>query len=249
LIHNTGEFHLSSPAANKTSPFWQFYLTYHSIKHPDMKHLAKCRVIGCNHKVDFSKGSTGLRTHIKHKHKHKTLFRQLNDPSESKSTGAVSMVLPKVKSQTAITSHFSRGYTLEQRKQCYLGRLAVWSILECMPFSACEAASFRAIVECLNEDGDKICTQGNCTAVRDLVLQYGEMAKMATHLEIQKYKGAMTTDHWTPRYGTSTFTCTTFHLINECWEMVTILEDFCIFEGSTTGQRIFDYMKKDAAQS
>jgi hypothetical protein len=209
-----------------------------------MKHLAKCRVIGCDHNVDFLKGSSGLRSHIKHKHE--AIFRELNSPSKSSASesNAAASVLPKVKSQPTITSHYQKGFTLEQRKQCYLGRLAVWTILECMPFTACEAPSFRAIVECLNVDGDKICTRGNHIAVRDLVLQYGEMAKMATQLEIQQYKGAMTSDHWTPRHGTSTFTCSTFHFINESWKMVTILEDFCIFEGSTSGQRIFDYMKK-----
>jgi hypothetical protein len=243
-LNNADEFHHSSPAANKTSPFWQFYLLYHPIKHSDMKHLAKCRVIGCARNVDFSKGSTGLRTHIKHKQE--SLYRELNNSSKSsasESTAAPS-VLPKVKSQPTITSHYHRDLTLEQRKQCYRGRLAVWTILECMPFTACESASFRAMIECLNVDGDKICMRGNHIAVRDLVLQFGEMAKMATQLEIQKYKGAMTSDHWKPKYGTSTFTCSTFHLINEHWKLVTILEDFCIFEGSTSGQRIFDYMKK-----
>jgi ABC-type transporter MlaC component len=48
-------------------------------------------------------------------------------------------------------------------------------------------------------------------------------------------------DHWTPKNVDVTFTCATRSAINNKWELLNILTDFRVFEGSTSGQWIFDY--------
>lgn len=72
---------------------------------------------------------------------------------------------------------------------------------------------------------------------------YGQLAKLATKLEIKDHKWAATTDHWTPPGSGVTYTCNTFHAIIG-WKKVNILQDFQIFEGSTTGDSIFNYQNE-----
>ena len=57
---------------------------------------------------------------------------------------------------------------------------------------------------------------------------YGQLAKLATKLEIKDHKWAATTDHWTPPGSGVTYTCNTFHAIIG-WRKVNILQDFSRF--------------------
>ncbi|KAL3793494.1 hypothetical protein ACHAWO_002105 [Cyclotella atomus] len=149
-------------------------------------------------------------------------------------------VLPTDKAQQMITQHYQKGLTLEQHKKAYLAGLAIWVIVECIPFSACEKLTFHAMFEPFSIVAAEIVTRGNRTALRDYVVLLGKMAKLATEIECRSW----TMDHWTPCSREVTYTCTTKSAINENWELINILTDFKVFEGSTRRQRILDYMQE-----
>lgn len=200
----------------------------------------------------MSKGSGGLKSHLKHKHP--TIFDAM-DPARAVATNAAAReasaegdnpnpVLPTDKAQRMITQHYQKGLTLEQHKKAYLAGLAIWVIVECIPFSACEELTFRAMFEPFSVVAAEIVTRGNRTALRDYVVLLGKMAKLATEIECRLYKVAWTMDHWTPCSCEVTYTCATKSAINENWELINILTDFKVFEGSTLRQRILDYMQE-----
>ena len=56
--------------------------------------------------------------------------------------------------------------------------------------------------------------------------------------------GSVTTDHWTgPGQGAQTFSTTTFHYIED-WAMRLMLLGFKVFEGTTSGEAIFEDQKE-----
>jgi hypothetical protein len=65
------------------------------------------------------------------------------------------------------------------------------------------------------------------------------MVERATQIEMSGRVMAWTTDHWTGPNGL-TYGAVTAHYINEKWELVSVLIDFKVFEGRTTGALIFD---------
>ena len=246
---NAGEnayrsYTLHSPAANRTSAWWKFYLTYDQVKHPEMKAQAKCRVVGCSVSVTTVNGSNGLKTHIKHKHSqlyHKMVFGETKSDTIKPETSTSSSAMPESKGQSMMSAHFNKRPTPKQMRMMFKERVAVWTMMTCMPFTACEDKYFRAMFEPLSADAPDVVKSANHVSIRDTVDMYGVLAKRATELEIMKYKWAATTDHWTPPGNDVTYTCNTLHAITDKWTKINILQDFQVFEGSTSGENIFKY--------
>jgi hypothetical protein len=68
----------------------------------------------------------------------------------------------------------------------------------------------------------------------------GDYAMEATKREVCNHKIVWTADHWTGA-DKATYTTVTAHWINEkAWSLRSAVLDFKIFEGSTTGERIYD---------
>ncbi len=68
----------------------------------------------------------------------------------------------------------------------------------------------------------------------------GSYAVEATKREIHNHHIAWTTDHWTGQ-DKATYTTVTAHWIDDkTWMLKSAVLDFKIFEGLTTGQRIYE---------
>ena len=209
-----------------------------------MKHHAKCRIVGCPVSVSTEKGSNGLKTHIKHKHSqlyHKSEFGKVKSETTTPETATSSSAMPESKGQSMMTAHFNKRPTPKQIRMMFKERVAMWTMMTCMPFTACENKYFRAMFEPLSADAPDVVNSAHHVSIRDTVDMYGVLAKRATELEIKKYKWAATTDHWTPPGNDVTYTCNTLHTITEKWSKLNILQDFQVFEGSTSGENIFKY--------
>ena len=76
--------------------------------------------------------------------------------------------------------------------------------------------------------------------VRDAVIEMGDYAMEATKREIRNHSIAWTTDHWTGA-DKATYTTVTAHWIDKkSWILRSAVLDFKVFEGSTTGERIYE---------
>jgi hypothetical protein len=68
----------------------------------------------------------------------------------------------------------------------------------------------------------------------------GDYAMEATKREVHNHNIAWTTDHWAGA-DKATYTTVTVHWIDEkAWNLRSAVLDFKIFEGSTTGERIYE---------
>jgi len=57
-------------------------------------------------------------------------------------------------------------------------------------------------------------------------------------LEVARHRGSWTNDHWTGSDGL-TYSTTTFHYIKN-WRLRSIVIDFKVFHGTTSGEAIFN---------
>jgi hypothetical protein len=72
------------------------------------------------------------------------------------------------------------------------------------------------------------------------VVEMGDYAMEATKREVHNHSIAWTSDHWTGA-DKATYTTVTVHWIDDkAWSLRSAVLDFKIFEGSTTGERIYE---------
>jgi hypothetical protein len=113
------------------------------------------------------------------------------------------------------------------------------AIKEGIPFRTFEQPSFRSLFTPLNHESDKI-VKLHRNQVRDAVLEMGSYAVEATKQEIHNHHIAWTTDHWTGQ-DKAIYTTVTAHWIDDkTWMLKSAVLDFKIFEGLTTGERIYE---------
>jgi hypothetical protein len=75
--------------------------------------------------------------------------------------------------------------------------------------------------------------------VKDAMIEMGGYAVEATKREIFNHHIALTTVHWTGA-DKATYSTVTVHWINDkAWMLKSAVLNFKIFEGSTTGKRIY----------
>ena len=101
--------------------------------------------------------------------------------------------------------------------------------------------SVAAVFDGFHDEADNITSRANPKTLRENVRQYSVLAKAATKMEMRKHKGSITTDHWAGPDDLS-YTVTTFHYIED-FKLKSMVIDFKVFKGSTTGERIFDDQK------
>ena len=124
-------------------------------------------------------------------------------------------------------------------KLIYRTAAATLAIEECIPFRTFEQPAFRRLFTPLHHESDKI-VKLQRNQVRDAVIEMGSYAVEATRRDIHNHKIAWTTDHWTGQ-DKAIYTTITAHWIDDkTWMLKSAVLDFKIFEGSTTGERIYE---------
>eukprot|EP00956_Cyclotella_meneghiniana_P023278 scaffold45014_cov78-Cyclotella_meneghiniana.AAC.3 len=216
-----------------------------------MKNKNVCRVCGAN--IDTSNGVAGLKNHLRLKHRR--LYNLMEgietdsklNPTQVSTKKASTVVKtknpdPSTFPQTRMKEHYPTVLSVADRKKQHLGRVTNWIIDTNQSFNVVGTRSFRIMFNTFSVQAPEITKAANRHSVRENVVQMGTFAKKATKMEVRKHKGSWTSDHWTSRAGV-TFTTTTFHYV-ESWEMKSLVIDFRIFYGSTTGERLFEYQRK-----
>ncbi len=74
--------------------------------------------------------------------------------------------------------------------------------------------------------------------MREEILTLGALAKRATKQEVGAHEGSWTTGHWTG-CDDAIYSTTTFHYIKK-WSLCSIIVDFKVFHGTTSGEAIYN---------
>jgi len=128
--------------------------------------------------------------------------------------------------------------TRDQLKIEYINASTNWVAATCQPLNVVEQDSFRNMFRPFHPDAPEI-TNITSDTVRKNIFHLGKLAERATLTEVGKYKVSWTTDHWTGKDG-ATYQTITCHYIDEEWNLQRCMIDFKVFEGSTTGERIYN---------
>lgn len=230
--------HLVKPPLTKKAPCWEHFRMYSSTSKQYSKDVAVCYLCYVNsNKKDHveiatrSGATSGLNKHLQRHHKkewdvlagtgtstYKPLMKQA-------SVAHIFRVKPKEK-------------TRDQLKIDHIHASTNWVVATCQPLNAVEHDSFRDMFRPFHPDAPEI-TNITSDTVRKNIFHLGKLAERATLAEVGKYKVSWTTDHWTGKDG-ATYQTITCHYIDEEWNLQRCMIDFKVFEGSTTGEKIYD---------
>lgn len=219
------------PPPDSKSVWWRNYMRFDPQHHPNKLLKAVCNLCkskGKHKEISIkAKGTTGMKRHLQSGHL--KIYDELKR-EEAKAKAA------KGKVTTKISSIFKAKNLTADAKHLYKKAVTSCIIDNALPISIVESDSFRSMFAPLNKDAHKIVNIVNiaATAVRDEVLDLGRYAQQATIKEMTGKKVALTSDHWTGKNQL------TSHFITELWEMESVLLDFKLFEGRTTGELIFN---------
>ena len=230
--------------SKRSSPWWEGFVQFIPIKHPTLyKEYVLCKECSTFHKksnkgivkVGLSQSASNLRAHKKHHHpaKYKTIAKRVDKTTISLSGDGG---LPK---SITMMPGFSVKLKVKDSRLLYRTAGATLAIKEGIPFRIFAQPSFRRLFTSLNSESDRIVSL-NRQEVRDSVIEMGGFAIEATKREIRNHQIAWTTDHWTGA-DKGTYTTVTAHWINNAtWRLHSACLDFKVFEGSTTGERIYE---------
>jgi len=236
-------------ATTATARWWKHFkkISYaHHKQYPNHAMCLICLKAGKPSKgtVSTKNGSTGgLSRHLSAHHLKE--FDALNTPSGG------------IKTATAATSD-SGGHILDQLgaiakpkklsnedvKKLWRVSAVSWAIMENVSLRMFSRPSFRKMFVPLNKDALNIVNVDD-RGIREDIMYLGKVAQEATRIELARecHKITWTTDHWTGP-DSETYTTTTGHYIDTSWKMRSTVLDFCVFEGSTTGARIYTDVKR-----
>ncbi len=229
----------------RSSPWWEGFEQFIPIKHPTLyKEYVLCKKCSINFpqdprkgivKVGWSQSTSNLRAHKRHHHpaEYETIAKHI-DKTTKRSSGDGG--LPK---SITMMPGFSVKLKAKDARLLYRTAAVTLAIEEGIPFRIFAQPSFRRLFTPLNSESDRIVNL-NRQEVRDSVIEMGGYAIEATKREIRNHQIAWTTDHWTGA-DKGTYTTVTAHWINNAtWTLQSACLDFKIFEGSTTGERIYE---------
>ncbi len=216
--------HLINPTG-KTGAFWRFYLLYHPNHHPgNLQNVAHCTI--CQTDISIKgRTTTGLTKHLQFKHREQ--YESMNDNKADDSHTSVASIFPKRAKEPDI----------KERKMMFIYVARNFIIEGCHPFNMVENTDFRNLLRPFHKDADQI-TNVSRDRVREDIMSLGGLAIKATKLEVEKHKGSWTTDHWTG-CDDATYTTTTFHFIKKDWKLQSLIVDFKVFHGTTSGEAIY----------
>jgi hypothetical protein len=230
-------------SCGKNSPWWVGFELFNPVKHPTLykEHVMckECSTFKNNQdagiiKIGISQSTSNLRSHKKHHHpaEYETIAKGVSKTT-MQSNG---VILP-----TSILN--MPGFTVKVKakdaKLLFRTAATTLAIEEGIPFRLFSQPSFRRLFIPLNAESDKIVNLSR-NDVRDSVVEMGEFAVEATKREIRNHQISWTTDHWTGA-DKSTYTTVTAHWIDKrTWKLHSACLDFKTFEGSTTGEQIYE---------
>ena len=93
-----------------------------------------------------------------------------------------------------------------------------------------------------HDNAREIVESVNLSSLRAGIQELGFIAKKATRKEMKRHKGLWTTDHWTGP-NDETYSTTMFHYIKD-WKMKSLVIDFKVFRGTTSGEAVFHDQRK-----
>lgn len=220
------ELHLLS--VHNTALSWNFFSIYDTHFHPDKENCAHCNLCGQSIAKKLS-STSGLRKHLRAKHRKE--WEEANHKKRVNGAGTSSTPSVKVFFKEKVKEK-----TPEELKGELLNRATNFVIENCMPFTIVECTSFRQMFYPFHADAKTI-TAISADRVREAIFERGALAKQATMMEVAFFVGSWTCDHWTGKDG-ATYTTTTFHYIKN-WVLHTIIVDFKVFHGTTSGEAIY----------
>ena len=65
---SSGKFTLVDPVG-KTAQWWNYYMCFHALQHPELEKFAYCTVPDCGKHICIRNGTGGLKHHLLHKHR------------------------------------------------------------------------------------------------------------------------------------------------------------------------------------
>ena len=222
----------------KSSVWWEGFAQLMPSKHPKLfTEYALC--LSCSKssnpdlglvKIGISQSTSNLRAHKRFNHPME--YAVIANSKNLKTPQSVS--IPSIKSMGLVTK-----LNTTCAKLVYRTAAATLAIEEGIPFRTFEQPAFRRLFIPLHHESDKIVKLQH-HQVKDAVLEMGSYAMEATKQEIHNHQIAWTTDHWTGQ-DKATYTTVTAHWIDDkTWMLKSAVLDFKIFEGSTTGERIYE---------
>ena len=225
---------LLPPPDDSKCVYWRMYKKFDTECHPE-KHLIAlctlCKEVGVHKEICMkNQNTTGLKNHIQSRHV--AVFDELLKEEEAQKAKKDNQ------SKAPIDSFFKPKYSAEDIKRMYTLGVTACIIENSLPMSIVESESFCNMFVPLNKDALKIVNISE-HAVRTQTLALGRMAKRATELEMSGVKMAVTTDHWTGA-DQLTYDAVTGHHIDNDWNLSSVLLDFKVFEGRSTGAKIFE---------
>jgi hypothetical protein len=184
-------------------------------------------------KIGISQSTSNLRAHKKFNHPKE--YEVINNTNNLKTSQSVPSSTTSIKNMPG----FGTKLNTTSAKLIYRTAAATLAMEEGIPFRTFEQPAFRRLFIPLHHESDKI-VKLKRDQVKDAVLEMGSYAMEATKREIHNHQIAWTTDHWTGQ-DKATYTTVTAHWINDkTWMLKSAVLDFKIFEGSTTGERIYE---------
>lgn len=216
----------------KSSPWWKEYDAYNLNVHPDRKDWARCKVPGCGANIKCNHGTGGLKKHLQYKHpdRFEAILATIAPPVSRSRFGN-------------ITKHFGRKKkekTVAELKEEVSQAVASWVIdTGSVALRSVESQSFRQMFYPLNAKAPEIVQIGRHKC-REEVTKLGMVARNATCREIVQIIACLTTDHWTSP-ADDTWSCITGHYI-ENWVLRSLIVDFKVWHGRTTGDILADDM-------
>lgn len=218
------DLHLVNVA--NTAPAWKYFKKYNLHFHPNMEGRAHCILCGVNIKIRAGTTSS-MNKHLSSKHR--TKWDEVMNPNPIKSGTQMCMdvLFPKkIKEKTT-----------EELREEFTNAATNFVIENCMPFTIVASKAFRNLFIPFHKNADQI-TKISANRVREAIFERGALAKKATLMEVSRFKGSWTCDHWTGKDG-ATYTTTTFHYIKN-WSLRSIVVDFKVFHGTTSGEAIYN---------
>lgn len=204
---------------------WRFFKKYDLRFHPGKVNKAHCMLCGKSYS-NKGNSTTSMNKHLKAKHR-KVLEASRKTSTSSDSQATLSDIWPKkIKEKTP-----------EEFKVELINASTNFVIEKNLAFTIVESPSFRDLFRPFHKDAAQITTI-TANRVREEIFERGALAKDATMLETADCKGSWTCDHWTGKDG-ATYTTTTFHYIKK-WILRSIIVDFRVFHGTTSGEAIYN---------
>jgi hypothetical protein len=226
------EWKLISPPESRCV-YWGKFMRFDLNHHPEKKNVAVCILCmeDSKHKeIKMKTGNTaGLKSHLQSIHV--SVYDELCVADAANKAS-------KTNKTTTISSIFKQKLQLSDLKHLYTMGAAICIIDNSLPLSIVESNSWRTMFVPLHRDARNIVNISS-RAVREQTLHLGRIARQATILEMRGIKMAVTTDHWTGA-DQLTYGAVTAHHIDKDWKMASVLIDFKVFEGRTTGALIFE---------